>query len=55
VHYNQYTIELVFVTPRGDESWIVKFIVKEKLKPEEILHRLNDTVWERDPIPCKFL
>jgi hypothetical protein len=29
------------VTPTAEEHPIIKFLVKEKVKPSEILHRLN--------------
>jgi hypothetical protein len=32
---------LYFVTPSAEQCYIIRFVVKEKVKPTEILHGLN--------------
>jgi hypothetical protein len=41
VHYIQYKMALDPVTPSAEHCYIIKFIAKEKVKPAEIIHRLN--------------
>jgi hypothetical protein len=37
------------VTPRIEQCCIIKFLVKESVKPAEILHRLNTQYGEETP------